>query len=61
MKLQDKVQDTVTGFEGVVTGILKTINSTDRVKVEAPGGDPLKEVWFDVGRLLVKEEAPETK
>lgn len=61
MKLRDKVQDTVTLFEGTVTGILHTINSTDRVKVEPVGGDPTKETWFDVGRLRVVEEAVETK
>jgi len=50
IKLGKKVRDTITGFEGTVTGIAEYLSGCKRAEVVS-NDDPSKEYWFDVQRL----------
>jgi hypothetical protein len=53
VKLGDKVQDTVTGFTGIVTARTEFLHSGPRCLVEARVIDdtPAAAAWFDEPRL----------
>ena len=52
IKNGDYVRDTITGFEGTVTGLASYLHTEDRAQVEGTDGSgALRCLWIDVPRL----------
>lgn len=62
MDLGDKVEDTISGFRGVITALTRYQNGNTRACVEAmelDAGKPIQEQWLDVYRLrLIQVDSP---
>lgn len=59
IKNGDKVRDTISGFEGIVTGITSWLNGCDTAGVKPQKlheGKPIENQWFDIMRLQKIEE-----
>ncbi len=57
--LGDRVEDKITGFVGIVTGIARYISGCDQVSVSArvkEDSEEPKHLWFDIGRAGVIEQ-----
>jgi hypothetical protein len=57
--LGDQVKDTITEFEGIVTGYTEHMNNCDRAYIQPQGlkdGKPIEGMWQDVPRLLLIAE-----
>ncbi len=54
------VVDAVTGFRGVVTGVIFYLTGSDQALVVAPAeaGKPGESTWIDTPRLLVSADVP---
>lgn len=50
-----EVKDTITGFEGIVTGYVSYLTGCNQclVAAKAAGGKPGETAWFDEQRLVV--------
>lgn len=61
MKIGDRVKDKISGFQGIVTGIVDYISGCKQALVAPPVDKEKKLVesqWFDVQRLeVIKENA----
>ncbi len=60
IKLGDKVKDSITGFEGIVTGIGRYLNGCVLVSVtstDLKDGKPIESQWFDEQRLTEEPAA----
>jgi hypothetical protein len=59
-QLGDKVRDGITGFEGVVTGVVAYISGCDQCLVVPAMKDEVMEMpkssWIDVDRLSIVQE-----
>lgn len=59
LALGDKVQDRITGFEGIATGVADYITGCRQILVTpkaASDGKYIDACWLDVDRLVVLEE-----
>ena len=60
MELGDTVEDTISGFRGVVSALTVYLNGNRKACVEAlelNDGRPIPSEWFDVHRLKVTAAA----
>jgi hypothetical protein len=54
IKLGDKVKDSVTGYEGIVTGIVSYLTGCDQVLITQKckkGDNEIKSTWLDMNRV----------
>jgi len=63
MKLGDKVKDSISGFEGIMTGHIRYAHNCDRVLVRPQAmkdGKPIEGDWFDAPslRLVYNDVVP---
>jgi hypothetical protein len=61
--LGSKVRDTLSGFEGIVTGTAQYLHSAEQVLIQPTGlkdCHPISPVWFNVNRIevIVHESKP---
>lgn len=57
-ELGDVVRDTVTGYEGTITGICRYLQGSDTAMVERLLADgSLKAPWIELARLVAVPEA----
>ena len=59
IKLGDIVRDSISGFQGKVTGIAHYIYGCNTALVEPhelKDGEPVKGIWFDIPRLELLED-----
>lgn len=57
--LGDLAKDSISGFEGIVTGITEWLNGCKRVAVsprELKDSKPIEAQWFDVQQVVVVEK-----
>jgi hypothetical protein len=63
LSLGDTARDIITGFEGVVTGLMFYIGGHHQILVSPRGltkdGDPMPAQWFDAPRLTKAGTPPE--
>ena len=58
VKLGQKVRDQITGFEGMVTGLVSYISGCNQALVAPrvkPDGEFAESHWFDLDRLAVTD------